>query len=488
MLVFERIAESLQRRPARPALEFRGRWYDWHALALGADDACQHLAQRGITAGMPVALVARNRPGHVATLLGLMARGLRVQMVYSNQPPQQLAKDLLGLDAAAVLFDADDAHEDVLAALRGAGVLGIAIDGLLDRPAVALTAGAGALPAAHDHGIAIEMLTSGTTGMPKRVAIRRDTIEMATDGLVTAGAGATTPDIVSFPIGNISGLYYLIPACANATPMALLEKFSLNEWLQAVARHRPQYCALPPAAIRMLLDAGTPKEALRGLLAVGVGASRLEPQTQAAFEQRFGLPILVGYGATEFCGVVAAWTLEDHRQFSAVKPGSVGRPRPGVVLRVVDATNGLPVPTGEVGVIEAQLDRLGPDFLRTTDLGSLDAEGFLFLYGRADDIINRGGFKVQPQKVEGLLREHASVAEAAVVARNDDRLGEVPVAVIELRDGAAAPAQGELERFLRERLRAPEVPAAFMVVDALPRTPSMKVKRAELRSMVNGAR
>ena len=485
MLVIERIAQSLERRPAVSAVEFQGRWYDWHALAVGADDVCQALTSRGVQPGMPVALVARNRPGHVAALLGLLARGVRVQMVYAFQPSGQLAQELVRLGPAGVVLDNEDASSDVMAALAESGILAVGLDGMLDEASRVLTPGGAVLPEVSNDDVAIEMLTSGTTGTPKRVAIRRDTLDKATADLVRAGAGATTPDILSFPIGNISGLYYLIPACANATPLAMLERFTLDEWLAAVARHRPVFCALPPAAIRMMLDAGTPSDALTGLTAVGVGAARLDPQTQAEFEERFGVPILIGYGATEFCGVVAAWTPDDHREYAQSRRGSVGRARPGVQLRIVDAASGQPLPAGEIGIIEACVERVGPGFLRTTDLGSLDVEGFLYLHGRADDIINRGGFKVQPQKLEGLLRQHPAVAEAAVVARRDDRLGEVPVAVIELREGARQPEATELDALLRSHLRAPEIPASFLFVDELPRTPSMKLKRADIRALVN---
>lgn len=485
MNVIERIADSLQRRPAHPAIEFGGRWYDWRTLAQAADEALAPLAGIGVTAGMTVALVARNRPGHVAALLGLLAQRIRVRMVYAFQPPAQLADELSGMAVAGVVLDQDDAGPEVREALRQTGALGVAVHGALEHPPVTFSGRARLLPEPVHDGIAIEMLTSGTTGAPKRIAIATDTLDRATADLIRAGASATAPDIVSFPIGNISGLYYLVPACANATPLVLLEKFNLDAWLQAVQSHRPPFCALPPAGIRMLLDSEVAPQALTGLNAIGVGAAPLPAQTQSEFEQRFGIPILIGYGATEFCGVVAAWALEDHQRHAAAKRGSVGRARPGVILRIVDADSGAVLPAGSVGVIEAQVDRIGPGFVRTTDLGLLDEDGFLFLQGRADDVINRGGFKVHPQKIEMLLRENAAVAEAAVVARKDERLGDVPVAVIELRAGAAQPAAAELDALLRKHLRAPEVPANYLFVPALPRTPSMKVRRVEVRALVN---
>jgi acyl-CoA synthetase (AMP-forming)/AMP-acid ligase II len=230
-----------------------------------------------------------------------------------------------------------------------------------------------------------------------------------------------------------------------------------------------------------------PVDALSGLAAVGCGSAPLAPETQAEFEARFGIPIFIAYGATEFCGVVAGWSLEDHKAFSVAKRGSVGRVRSGIKLRIVDPDEGKALAEGDVGVIEVQADRVGPDFVRTTDLGLIDADGFLFLQGRADDVINRGGFKIHPQKIEELLSGHAAIAEAAVVAKKDVRLGDVPVAVLVRRPNVTTPSDAELDAFLRANLRPQEVPAHYVWMDSLPRTPSMKIRRVELRALLNAA-
>jgi long-chain acyl-CoA synthetase len=285
------------------------------------------------------------------------------------------------------------------------------------------------------------------------------------------------------PIGSVGGVSFLVPTLVHGQPIALLEKFVLEPWVAAIRAYRPARTSVPPAAVAMLLDAGTPKADLASLTVIGVGGSRLEPELQRRFEARYGIPVLPAYGATEFGGVIANWSLDLHRQFSPAKIGSVGRARPGVELRIVDPETSRPLPAGDVGVLEAKAPRIGPDFIRTTDLASLDEDGFLFLHGRSDQAINRGGFKVLPETVIAALRAHPAVGDAVVFGLADARLGEVPVAAVEPRVGHSAPAAADVVAFARERLLAYQVPARVIVVDALPRTGSMKVSIPEARML-----
>jgi acyl-CoA synthetase (AMP-forming)/AMP-acid ligase II len=235
--------------------------------------------------------------------------------------------------------------------------------------------------------------------------------------------------------------------------------------------------------LRTLLDENIPKEDLGSFASIGVGAAALDPQLQDQFEQLYGIPLLAGYGATEFCGVVANWTPDLHRQFSKIKRGSVGRPRPDVSLRVVDPS-GCELPPGSIGVLEACVQRVSGEWIRTTDLAAVDDDGFLYLHGRADSAINRGGFKVLPEEVARVLRQHAKVADAAVIGIADSRLGQVPVAAVEPREGTDTPTEEELEAYARSKLTAYQVPVRFLVLDALPRNASMKVSLPALRKLL----
>jgi long-chain acyl-CoA synthetase len=235
--------------------------------------------------------------------------------------------------------------------------------------------------------------------------------------------------------------------------------------------------------VRMVLDAGVPKEDLAGIEYISSGAAWLDPNVQAEFQRRYDIPILLSYGATEFGGVVAAMTLELYRQFGPGKIGSVGRPWAKTQLRVVDPGTGRPLPTGDTGTLEILSPHCGPEWVRTTDLASVDADGFVYHRGRADGAIMRGGYKILPEAVAEKIALHPSVAAAAVVGLPDDRLGEIPVAAIELRPGQARPTEAELEAHARRHLYSTHVPAAFLIVDSLPRTPSLKISLPGVRQL-----
>jgi long-chain acyl-CoA synthetase len=234
----------------------------------------------------------------------------------------------------------------------------------------------------------------------------------------------------------------------------------------------------------MVMDAAVPPEKLRSLLAVNCGTAPLDPDTAEAFTQRYGVPVLVSYGATEFPGGTVGWTLEDHRAFGKHKRGSAGRARPGIAIRIVDPDTGAELPPGTDGMLSVRSPQATMNatdgWVRTNDIGRMDADGFLWLVGRADDAINRGGFKVVPQVVEGVLREHPAVIDAGVSGIPDPRLGQVPVAAVTL---SASVTPDELADWVRGRLASYQVPTEIRIVDELPRTASLKVAKEEIRRM-----
>ena len=197
--------------------------------------------------------------------------------------------------------------------------------------------------------------------------------------------------------------------------------------------------------------------------------------------QKYGIPVLTSYAATEFGGGVAGWTLTDYQKYWQAKRGSVGRANPGAQLRVVD-DEGATLGPDRVGLLEVKPGQLGPSakWMRTTDLARIDADGFVWIVGRADQAIIRGGFKVMPDDVRVALEAHPAVAGAAVVGRSDERLGETPVAMVELRASASADAD-TLAEYLRTRLARYEIPTEIAIVDAIPRTPSGKADLSAIR-------
>jgi long-chain acyl-CoA synthetase len=237
-----------------------------------------------------------------------------------------------------------------------------------------------------------------------------------------------------------------------------------------------------PAALRTVLHSDLTRDDLASIRAVTSGTAPLSAEDADAFTAKFGIPVLTSYAATEFGGGVAGWTLSDYQKYWHTKRGSVGKASLGAQLRVVD-DDGTPLGHDQAGLLEVKPGQLGPsaEWMRTTDIARIDEDGFLWILGRADQAIIRGGFKVMPDDVRTALESHAAVRGAAVVGRRDDRLGETPVAMVELRDDASVDATALVE-FLRARLARYEIPTDIAIVDQLPRTPSGKADLGAVRA------
>lgn len=488
----EVIAAALAGDPNETALEFGGRAIRWGYLKSVADQVDELLGEAGLGEATPIAFVPRNRPPFVGALLSLIAARRSIMMVYAFQSQTAVAADLKRLECPAVIADAQDWTEETLAAI-GPGVLAISLaSGVDDLPQVSLIAGD---PAADRAGLrgptaepVLEMLTSGTTGIPKRSPTLYSTVELAVISGSVLDAGKTgktggDPGTVNFPISNISGIYSLLPMMAMRRLVLFQEKFDLDAWLAFVAKYRPGIVVMPPAGVRMMLDRKTPSDALAGVRYIQIGTAAIDIDAHRAFEQAYGVSILLTYGATEFCGAATTMTSDLHARYGQEKFGSVGKPVGGNEVRIVDPADHRPLPANEVGIIEVKIPFLGDGFIRTTDLGVIDEDGFLFHRGRNDGVIVRGGFKILPRAVESAIDNFPGVAASCVVGVTEGRLGHVPVAVIEMQRGVAPPDTAALGAHLRATLPATNIPVAYHVVDALPRTPSLKIDLKAVRAM-----
>jgi acyl-coenzyme A synthetase/AMP-(fatty) acid ligase len=330
------------------------------------------------------------------------------------------------------------------------------------------------------------MLTSGTTGPAKRVPVRFADLTNAMDGAELHYVGRIIPgrrrqpSICPLPPVTISGLWALVTAMAGGAPLVLLDRFDPDPWSRLVASYQPRTAGLPPAALRMILEADIPAERLGSLTSIWCGAAPLDPALGAAFEAAYDIPVLQTYGATEFTGGLAGWSLADWKQWSAAKRGSVGRLHRGVAARVIDAETGVEQPIDTVGLLSFQTPHsVGVDaneWVNTNDLGRIDPDGFLFVDGRADDVINRGGFKVSAAKLKALLESHPDVVEAAIVPLPDGRLGNMPGALVVPRSGTAV-TEVDLEQLIRDNLPPYYVPGVLRIADELPRNGAMKIIR-----------
>ncbi len=473
-----------------PCIEFEGRWYSGHEVTAYGQAIAGALHACGVDDDAPVGLVVRNRLQHAAAIVGFLASGRAVSMIYSFQSPEAIARDVQQLALSAIVADREDWTEPVRAAAELAGSAGLAIS--LESPIVETVAGlerrdSSRAHAAAEPGVALQILTSGTTGPPKRQAIRTHVLERTVFS-VTAGEKAdpdSPPEFAYWQFGGI-GVCQLIAGVYNGRRIAMLERFSVDAWVDAIKRHRVARSGVQPAVIRMLLDAEVPRSDLASLEFLISASGPLDPETRDEFEQRYGVPIRLAYGATEFAGSLCAWTPEDLRDFGHTKRNSVGRALPDTELRIVDPQTGAELPAGRQGLLEAKVGPLGPDWIRTTDIADVDADGFVTLHGRADGAINRGGFKVLPETVRRVLISHPSVRDACVVGVPDARLGQVPFAAVEIATGAVAPSDTQLKELVRQSLPAYNVPVAFAVVDELPRNPALKVSLPAVAALHSG--
>jgi long-chain acyl-CoA synthetase len=481
-------AAALARDAAREAVEFAGDWVRWGQLRELAEQVGALLGQSRCHAQAPVAFVAHNRPSAAAALLGMLARARTVQMVYGFQSAAGIARDLERLEPAVVVAAGEVFSPEVLDVLRARGAAAIALSELHAARVSGFersrsdTSGGPKPPE-------IQILTSGTTGSPKRFGMTHD---LVAQHIVSANKNyrasdvdlASEPPLFSYyPLGNISGLYAVLPPLLRGHRVVLVERFSVEAWLRYLQRYRPERASLPPAGFQMVLDANVPREELASLRSIASGAAPLDLGVHRAFEARYEIPILLSYGATEFAGPVTAMTPELHERWGKTKLGSAGRPIAGARLRVVDPETGEVLTPGQEGILEVIAPRIGPDWIRTSDLAVVDADEFLFHRGRADGAIVRGGFKLLPETIERALLLHPAVSAAAVVGLSDARLGQVPAAVVQFKRDAVKPAIDELERHLRGHVYATHIPVTWRVVEELPRTASFKVDRRAARDL-----
>lgn len=482
----EAIRAALDRDPSIDAIEFERRWYNWGDIRRVADQVAAAVRASGAGPEQPVALIPRNRPSAIAALLGLLAEGRTVQMVYAFQKPAAIARNIEQLRPSVIIGAETELSAEVEAIAREKGIAAIRIGEMeatalpgLDKATCAPNPDAPAEPQ-------IQILTSGTTGPPKQCPFPHSMffehhIKPGMHGL--REVKNVTPFLASFPLGNISGVYSTLPTMVRGLPMILVDRFTIDAWHDWVVRFRPEQGGLPPAGVQMILDKNYPPEDLSSIRMVGTGAAPLDPTVQRAFEDRYGIPIILSYGATEFGGPVVSMSLDIVREWGQKKLGSVGKPMPGMKVRVVDPDTGEEQPANVEGIVEVVSKRIGPDWIRTSDVAIFDEDGFMWHRGRADGAIMRGGFKVLPESIERALRLHPAIAVAAVTAKKDRRLGEVPAAAIQLTPGAEQPAIEELEAHLRQHLPSTHIPTVWRFVEEVPRNPSAKIDRPALKAM-----
>lgn len=428
----------------------------------GDDEGLLHTATRTVTAG-----AARAAARRVAATLGdLSGRAVAVQL--PNEP--DLVTTMVGVWLAGGVYVPLNPRlppaeaTDVLAATRPA--------------ALVTAAGVDRLEGAEPYGddVAFVMWTSGTTGRPRPIQHTHtayvELLDRVLGPLRAGGAPARrpTPNLIPVSMALNAGHYNALFGLRAGAALVIMDRFEPGAFAELVRRFEIRSTVLPPAAMAMLTDSDvTDLGPLRYVRSI---TAPLSPLQARRFTARFPVHVLNGYGQAEI-GEVIGWTAADAKAHPD-KVGAVGRPHPGVDIRIDDAGHLLVRPPNTAVGIEDRVDADG--FVDTGDLARVDDDGFVWIEGRAGDVINRGGNKVHPDAVEEVLRLSPGVDDAAVVGVPDDRLGEVPVAFLV---GRPVP-DADLAALCRDHLVAYKVPAAFHWTTELPRSEVGKVLRAEL--------
>lgn len=492
-LMTEKLRAIMALDPDRVEIDFEGVDYSWGEIAQSVKSIEAALATIGAPEDARIGVMLRNRPGHIAAIVAVLSTDRCLVTLNPILPDNRLFADIEGLGLPVVIADASDlARPGVADALARAGSAVIEIGARLEG--VRVVEGQVRTVIKTSPGTAIEMLTSGTTGTPKRVPLSRESFDASFRGFTKYERGRSFDDppklnsgctMIVNPLTHIGGIYGCIGALAAGRKIALLEKFSVDAWVAAVRRNRPAVAPAVPSAVRMLLDADVDPADLSSLRALISGTAPLSPDLVDAFLDKYGIPICANYGATEFAGAIAGWTIDDFRKLWPEKRGAVGRVHGDIEARIVDPDTGAIMAPGVEGLLEIKGKQLGNAlaWLRTTDRAVLDADRFLYIRGRADNAIIRGGFKIHPDDVVTALNGHPAIRESAVVGVPDARLGAVPAAAIILKDGAPAPTADDLKAWLKDRMIAYQVPVHIRFVPDFPRTPSMKPSAPGLRAL-----
>lgn len=404
--------------------------------------------------------------------------------------------------AVADLFRSDDgrfASVTTLVAIEGEPPQGwVAYESLLQS-------GGEAFPARDGDDLAMILYTAGTTGRPKGVMLSHDGLtSYPLENVTPADPEFEQRTLLSVPLYHVAGIQVLCSSIYGGRTLVIEPQFDAGEWLRLVETERVTRATVVPTMLKMAME--HPDFAHRDLSSLQILTYGAAPMPQdvitAAIERLPGVRFINAFGQTETGATITALPPEDHDLTGSPdvvekrrrRLASIGLPLDDVEVRVVDE-DGAGVPVGEVGEIVARGPRLMKGYwhrevataetlqggwLHTGDLGRVDEDGYVYLAGRARDFIKRGGEMVSPEEVEAVLREHASVDDAAVIGIADPHWGESVRAVVVPATGRGVD-EAVLIEHCRSRLASFKKPESVVAVEELPRNALGKVLKRELR-------
>jgi long-chain acyl-CoA synthetase len=480
------------------ALINRGTPTTYGALRGPVDAVRGGLAELGVEPGDRVAIVAANNPYFVVSYLATLGSGAVAVPLNPTSPPSELVRQLSVVGAKA-LFVGPRAVETVrsldggavpdlrhLIAPPGADLEGATrMEELLGSSPVPVVDRA-------PSDVAVLIFTAGTAGAPKAAMLTHGSLRANIDQVQSLPERRIRPEDVFFgvlPLFHIFGLNVVLGiGLAAGAAILLVERFDPVSALTSIKDHNVTVVAgAPPMWTAWATMREAPADAFAAVRLATSGASRLPEETAAAMQRRFGVVIAEGYGLTEASPVVTS-------SVGGPKTGSIGRPVPGVEVRLVeDGEDALLGDAGEIwvrgpnvfagywGDPEATAAALTPDgWLRTGDVAVADDDGNLFIVDRSKDLIIVSGFNVYPAEVEEALLEHPHIEAVAVVGVDSPYSGEAVKAYVVPKEGMAL-EEDEVADFCATRLARYKCPTKVMFVDELPQGLGGKVLRRQLK-------
>jgi len=354
--------------------------------------------------------------------------------------------------------------------------------------------------------IAVLLFTSGTTGPPKAAVLRHGHLVSYVLGAVEfAGADETDAALVSVPPYHIAGIAALASSVYAARRVVQLPHFEASDWLARAHDESVTHAFVVPTMLARIVDAcesGAHETPALRALSYGGGKMPL-PVIERAMSLFSGTSFANAYGLTETSSTITLLGPDEHRaaadsEDAAVKRRltSVGRALPSVEIGIRGDAGEL-LPAGQRGEICVRGEQVSGEYLEqgsrldaegwfpTRDAGWLDDEGYLFLDGRIDDVIVRGGENMSPGEIEDVLLAHPAIRDVAVVGVPDEQWGEAVAAVIVLRSGESASVE-EVQQWVKDRLRSSRMPERIEFTDELPYNETGKLLRRQVRERLSG--
>ncbi len=388
-------------------------------------------------------------------------------------------------------------HRSELPRLRA--VIGIDADASADVELTALSQSGAAPPpntrAASD--LAAILYTSGTTGRPKGAMLTHGSLLVNTtqvSELVPLAAGERVGMLLPLFHANAQLVTTLVPMMVGCE-VVMWERFSASGFWNTVAEYEPVTISAVPMMLAAVLAAENAPGRDNSLRYVICGAAPLSVEMLNAFQERFGISVLEGYGLTETSCVASINPFYGER-----KAGSIGLPVRGQQMRIVDPESGSPLAQGGYGEIvikgpnlmsgylknpQATDESIRDGWLHTGDIGQEDEDGYFFIVDRSKDMIIRGGENIYPREIEEVLYAFPGIQECAVIGLPDPVRGEQVMAIVVANAGATLDLDA-LAAHAAQRLARYKLPTRYELADALPKTPTGKITKGTLRDRYSG--